>query len=423
MEENEKVFLLVDCNNFYVSCERVFNPSLIGSPVIVLSGNGGCVIARSNEAKLMGISMGVPFYQIKDLCRIQNVKVFSSNFSFYGDMSARVMNCISSFTPNMEIYSIDEAFLDLTGVLYQDLNDYADLIKKNIYKWTGIPVSVGVAPTKTLAKLGNLFAKRYSANNICNLMDLKFREYVLRLMDISDVWGIGSGIAKRLQEIGIQTPWDLVQAKDQEIKSLFSVVQQRIVSELRGIACLQLSELNAKKSVISSRSFGHVITKIDDLEEELSSYLSRAAIKLRAQNSCASSMYIYIRTNKFDKSNELVYGSKLISFEVPTNNTIDLIKYAKKALPGIYKAGCKYKKAGVMLLDLVDQEQQQHNLFCSVEDKRSRVLMKIMDGINKKMGRGTLVLAAEGDKSRFRPKSEFCSPSYTTNWNHLPKVS
>ena len=413
-----KIFALVDCNNFYVSCEKVFNPSLCHMPIVVLSNNDGCVISRSEEAKALGIKMGVPYFQIKSLCDKEKVKVFSSNFHFYGDMSSRVMNCISDFTPNMEIYSIDEAFLDLTGFEENDLDAYASEISLRVSKWTGIPVSGGVASTKTLSKAANLIAKKYAKVPVFNLLSSEAREYGLRLLDVGDVWGVGAKLCEKFKRMGVASAWDLAAADDSVIKKNFTITELKIAYELRGISCFEGSDPQPKKTIATTRSFGEVIMDKELLEEHVIRFVTNAAAKLRSHNLLASALYLYVRTNKHSKRDEYLYDSHLLKFQVATDNTSRLIKYAKEVLSMIYKSGVRYKKAGVVLMDLIDSSKSQYSLIENVDEKRSRILMKMMDEINNRIGKDKVRLASSYQTT---PMSN-CLPHYTTRWDDLPKV-
>jgi len=413
-----QIFALVDCNNFYASCERVFDPSLCSAPIVVLSNNDGCVISRSEEAKRLGVKMGEPYFKIKSLCEREGVKIFSSNFHFYGDMSARVMNCISDFTPNIEIYSIDEAFLNITGFEHKDVDSYANEVCSRVKRWTGIPVSVGIGGTRTLSKLASLIAKQYVKKPVFSLLDPDVIEHSLRLVDVGDVWGVGKKLSERFRKFRISSAWDLAKADESLIKNNFSLTELKIVHELRGTSCLAVSDVLQKKSISMSRSFSKPVSIREDLEENISRFVSNAAFKLRAQNTLASAICVYIHTNKHDKESQYFYDSKVMKFQVATSDTAKLIKYAKKVLSSIYDATHRYKKAGIILMDLVDQENIQYSLLQPADEKRSKVLMKMMDKINLKEGKGTVRFAAE--KSKFiEPK---LLPHYTTRWEDLPRV-
>lgn len=418
-----KYFALVDCNNFFVSCERLFQPQLMSKPVVVLSNNDGCVISRSNEAKKLGIKMGVPYFQIKELCEAQGVKVFSSNFKLYGDLSHRVMTILQSFTPNIEIYSIDEAFLDLTG-LEQNSAEYCREISNRIKKWTGIPVSIGTAPTKTLAKMANYLTKleNLNGNKSCfhiDLFDSNIRKQYLSKTDVSAIWGIGSKLSVSLKTIGIGTALDLANADPKMIRKKFSIVVEKIVHELNGFSCIEMEMTKPKQSITSSRSFGTEVSTNEDLEEAISTYVSRAAIKLREQNSYATTLYVYLET-KFKPKKE--YFSNIIRLETPTNHTPTLVKAAKKALNNIYKKGLKYKKCGIILLDLLEKNEIQDSFLIQKEDPKKNVLMQIIDGINKKTGKDIVIFASNGIQQKWIMQKDHCSNNYTSSWSGLKKV-
>ena len=438
------MYALVDCNNFYVSCERVFNPLINNKPVVVLSNNDGCIIARSNEAKALGIPMGAPLHLWKDLIKKNRVIVYSSNYTLYGDMSSRVMNSFYHFTPDVEVYSIDEAFLGLDGFNKSNIYKKMIFMKKKIYQWTGIPVSVGIGPTKTLAKLANRIAKKYVNEGVYNLQDSNQITQVLNDLELETIWGISKGWANRLKKIGINNALQLQRANPNHIKQHISVVGKRIVYELRGISALDLEEVNSKKSITVSRSFGETVTDLQSLKEALSNHIFRAAEKLRLQRGLCSSLCVFINTNKFKKSESQYSNSGVINFDEPINNTPDLIQGGFRILEKIYRLGFSYKKIGVTLLDLniksVEINLNETSSFYKSEDytirgslfnknKKDDILsnkrMIMLDYINNKMGSKTLFYGSQGllkskkNKSKWNMKSHFKSKSYTTNWNQL----
>lgn len=414
------MFALVDCNAFYVSCERVFQPQLEGRPVIVLSSNDGCAIARSMEAKAIGIKMGDPLFKIQHLVKEHNVEVISSNFSLYGDMSARVMDVLKQFSAHIEIYSIDEAFLRI-----EDENPlaYGVNLKTVVKQWTGIPVSVGIAPTKTLAKVANHLAKK-SVHGCHALVSLPEREQILKNFPIEDVWGIGSQWSKKLRSYGITSAWELSEKDHRWLRKAFNIVLARTAVELRGMPCLSLEEVDpAKKSIISSRSFGELVTAYDILKEAVSFHASSIAQKLRQQGSTTLCLCTSIRTNPFQKMGGYYSNSALTSLTVPTNDTALLIKAALAALDRIYKQGLSYKKAGVMALHIQPEGTVPLTLFQTAQDAEKRAgLFKTLDRLNDQWGRGSLVFASEGTRKSWGPKASLKSPSFTQNWRHLPKV-
>jgi len=420
-----QIFALVDCNNFYVSCERVFNPGLIGKPVIVLSNNDGCAVARSNEAKALGIKMAAPFFQIKDVIKQHNVKVYSSNYALYGDMSQRVMQTLTQFTPEMEIYSIDEAFLDLANFNRVDLTDYAKNIKTIVEKWTGIPVSVGLARTKTLAKIANGIAKKSSkANGVLDLSCSKYLDKALEMVEVGDVWGIGRRYAKFLRDHGINNALQLRDANDSFIHRKMGVVGTRIINELRGISCYPLEQSPpCKKSITVSRTFKHGIDELDELLEAVSAYTSSGAEKLRAEKSVAGMLTVYLMTNRF--KDNYYYKSSTINLPVQSSYTAELIGYARKGLKEIFKKGHQYKKAGIMFNDLKLEDYVQASFFDIVDRVRSRKIMKAVDAINFYIGPGTVQYGAVGLAHNQNWKTAFNqrSKSYTTHWNQLLEIS
>ncbi len=412
-----KAFALIDCNNFYVSCERVFDPRLHNRPVVVLSNNDGCVIARSKEAKLLGIEMGAPAFQCKAQFKDHNVAVCSSNYALYGDMSRRVIETIQHFCADVEVYSIDESFVLIES---EKMDETVHLLKNMIFQWTGIPVSIGIGPTKTLAKVANHCAKKNpSFEGICNLNDAHAQEQVLRSLPIHEIWGVGRSRMTLLNSQRIYTGWDLKNAEDSWIRKHLSVVGLRTVWELRGISCLSLEEINpSKKSVVSSRSFGRPILLLEELEEAISSYTVRAANKIRKQKSLASFMEVFITTSHYS-SNPLSETRQVI-FSNPTSYAPTLIQAAKNALKAMYVEGVAYKKAGVLLGGLVDEQTLQEDLF---SDKSRAIkqdkIMSMMDGIQKKWGNKALKFAAEGLNQPWKMNQNLCSPRFTTRWSEL----
>jgi DNA polymerase V len=418
---------LIDVNNFYVSCERVFNPKLKNKPVVVLSNNDGCAISRSNEVKALGISMGAPWFKMQDLVKQHGIIGLSSNYALYADMSNRVMSILQDFSPNQEVYSIDECFLDLTGINFVNLVDYGQTMRKRILDWTGLPVCVGIASSKTLAKLANHCAKKQPIfNGVCNFNALTDEALtnILAGLPVGEVWGVGRKLSPKLNAIGIHTALDLKQANPEHLRSLFSVVMEKTIRELNGTVCIELEEISPpKKQILSSRSFGHNVSDYNSLAESITSYMSRAAEKLRTQVSCAGSVFVYIRTSPF-KPDEPQYSNGLtIPLPIPTSDTRQLVKVALWGLKRIYKPGFKYAKAGVMLGELVSTNQVQSDFFYNKNfEVGSEKLMGVLDSINKKMGRGTMKLASEGFKQPWRMKQGNKSPNFTTQWSDIPAV-
>lgn len=417
------VFALVDCNNFYASCERVFNPKLNGKPIVVLSNNDGCVVARSNEAKALGIGMGVPEFQIRSVLRTHRVQVFSSNYTLYGDLSQRVMETLEQFSPHIEVYSIDEAFLSLLGFARRDLTEYGRQIRRTVKQWTGIPVSVGMAETKTLAKIANRIAKRNPATGgVCDLLACPDREALLEGVAVEDVWGIGPNYARLLNQHGLTTALQLRQADDQWIRKHLGIVGVRLVYELRGHSCLDLDECPApKQGITCSRAFGRSVCTLADMEESVSSYVSRAAEKLRGEGLAATVLTVFLMTNAF--TDEPQYrNSVTCSLLVGTDTTSELIRVALKGLRSIYRDGYRYKKAGVMCTALVPASQVQPDLFDHQDRPRSKRLMAALDAVNDRWGAGTLEYASSGLTKTWKTQFHRRSPAYTTDWNELPFV-
>lgn len=410
------MFGLVDCNNFYASCERVFNPYWNGKPVVVLSNNDGCVIARSNEVKKLGIKMGIPAYQIKTEIEQYGIGVFSSNYSLYGDMSNRVMTILSSFVENMEIYSIDEAFLDLTGFEYFDLKEYGQKIVNTTTKGTGIPVSLGIAPTKTLAKVANKFAKKIPGyKGVCIIDSDDKRIKALKLTEIADIWGIGRKHCKLLTQYNVKTAYDFTQLPVGWVRQKMTITGERMWKELNGISCIDMEYAPpAKKTICTSRAFGQTVTDLEELKESVSSYAAICAEKLRKQKSCALSLMVFIHTNNFRENLPQYFQNSIVKFPVATNSTMEIVKYAMTALKHIYKKGYQFKKAGVIITEIVPDSAIQTNLFDHVDrDKHSR-LMAVVDQLNDGFKRSNLRLAVQEGDRKWRLKQEKLSPCYTT---------
>jgi len=417
---SSKIFALVDCNNFYASCERVFNPALKNKPIVVLSNNDGCIIARSNEAKNFGIPMGAPYFKYKQTIEENGIYVFSSNYQFYGDMSARIMQSLEGFVPSIEVYSIDEAFLCLDDV--NDVSKFCNDIRQKIICWTGIPISIGIAPTKTLSKIANHVAKKHTKNGVFDMRDTAHQERIMKQWPIEEIWGISHRWGKKFREIGIYTALDLKYAQPKHIRKHFSVVGERIVYELNGFSCLDIETVTPKKNIVSSKSFGRTVSYLSIVEEALANYTARAAEKLRAQKSKAQGMNIFIRTNPF-RGQDAQYRQNIShNFIIPTNDTGALIYTAKKLLRSIFKEGYRYHKCGVMLLNLVTQDYNQQHLFVPKPTKNNMALMQIVDNINKKMGKDTVFHASQGTNNDWRMKCNKRSRRYTTCWNELAET-
>lgn len=418
------IFALVDCNNFYASCERVFNPRLEGKPIVVLSNNDGCVVARSNEAKALGIGMGVPEFQIRPMLRAHHVQVFSSNYTLYGDLSQRVMETLEQFCPDLEVYSIDEAFLSLVGFERRNLTDYGQQIRQTVKQWTGIPVSVGIAETKTLAKIANRVAKRTpDMGGVCDLLACPDRDALLGRIAVEDVWGIGPNHAHMLTQHGITTALQLRRVDDQWIRKRMGIVGLRLVMELRGVSCLDLEQCPApKQSLTCSRAFGKLISTLGEMEEAVSVYTSRVAEKLRRERLAATVLTVCLTTNEFKEGPQ--YSNALtLNLSVVTDTTSDLIKSALHGIRAIYRDGYLYKKAGVMLTGLVPVSQTQADLFDDRDRRKSKRLMSALDAINDRWGADTLHYASSGISKPWKTQFHRRSPAYTTDWDALPVVN
>ncbi|NOU24098.1 MAG: Y-family DNA polymerase [Methylotenera sp.] len=419
---------LIDVNNFYVSCERVFNPKLIGKPVVVLSNNDGCAVARSNEVKALGVGMGAPWFKFKDLAKQHGIIGLSSNYALYADMSNRVMSILRQYSPDQEIYSIDESFLDLTGFQSRDLIQYGQDMRKRILKWTGLPVCVGIGSTKTLSKLANHCAKKRPVfNSVCNFntMPPKDLDDLLGQVEVGEIWGVGRKLAPKLQALGFNTVLDLKRANPERLRQQFSVVMEKTIRELNGTVCIELEEISpAKKQIISSRSFGYPVRDYNSLAESITLYMSRAAEKLRNQQSFAGSVYVYIRTSPFKPDDPFYSNGLTIPLSSPTNDTRQLVNVALWGLKQIYRPNYSYAKAGVMLGEIVQEQGVQTDLFTQIQTSpKSTALMTAMDNINRKMGKESIKLASEGFKRPWKMKQGNKSPSYTTRWQDVPTVS
>lgn len=417
------MFALIDCNNFYASCERVFRPDLNGKPIVVLSNNDGCVIARSNEAKALGIAMGTPAFKNKYLFEKHKVHVFSTNFPLYGDMSDRVMSILSEYSPDMEIYSIDEAFLKLEGFEYFDLQKYAEEISRKVYKWTGIPISIGIAPTKSLSKVANRVAKKFPerTNSVYIIDNDSKREKALRWLKIEDVWGIGRRHAKRLNNQNVFTAYQFTQLPDYWVKKNMSVVGLRLKNDLLGTPNLELEAPQLKKSISTTRTFEKSYTEFEEIKERVSSFAVACAEKLRKQQSCANEIMVFIHTNKH-KDDELQYSSSIVlKLPFATNSSIELSKFATKALQYIFKLGFRYKKAGVVVQKFSSAKVYQTKIFDS-KNLKHIPLMQAVDRINTEFGQQKVRLASQDMKRIWKMKQEQLSPRYTTNIDEIIEV-
>ncbi|MEX0660815.1 MAG: Y-family DNA polymerase [Balneolaceae bacterium] len=419
-------YALIDCNNFYASCERVFDPTLKNRPLVILSNNDGCVIARSKKAKEMGVEMGVPEFKIRALIHQNKIVVRSSNYALYGDMSNRVMESLRSLTPNIEVYSIDEAFAELSTQVVPTFQRYGKELRQRTFKWTGMPVSVGIAPTKTLAKIANEVAKSDpKREGVMVLADDVAIEKILRQTPVSDIWGVGRKYSLTLNRHGIRTAWELSCQSDAWIKSVMKITGLRTVLELRGTPCLRVDEtIEPRKGILSSRSFGKPVTELFDLKEAVSSFTSRAAEKLRAQFCVASNMSVVLVTNKFENQTAKYKFGVEIFLPNPTADTPTLSEIAGKCVEQLFVKGKKYKKAWIMLTGIIPQQEMQGSLFEENSySKKQHSLMESMDGINAKFGKRTMSVAGSGIDQPWQMKQQYLSKRYTTDWGELMEVN
>lgn len=418
-----KLYGLADCNNFYCSCERVFHPDLIGKPVVVLSNNDGCVIARSEESKALGIKMGEAFYQVKEKLEQNNVAVFSSNYNLYGDMSRRVMSLLAKYSPKIDVYSIDEAFLDFSGMNTSDtFIEYCREMVRYIHKGTGMPISLGIAPTKTLAKMASKFAKKHKGyKGVCLIDTDEKREKALKLFPVEDVWGIGYRSVERLHNQGIKTAWDLTQKSESWIKRELTITGVRTWKELRGESCISTEELPHKQSICTSRSFAEQgLNRLADIEEAVANFAAQCARKLREQHTVCNSITIFLHTSRFREDVPQSYIYHSINLQVPTNNQQELISYAVKMLRANWKEGnFHYKKAGVIVWGICRDDAIQGNLFDTVNRSKQAALVKAIDAINRKNGHNKIRVAVQGDEKGWQLKREYISQQYTTNLDEV----
>ena len=418
------MFALVDCNNFYVSCERVFQPRLENSPVVILSNNDGCVISRSDEAKTLDIPMGAPAFKYLNIFKKEKVNVFSSNYPLYGDMSQRIMKILGMHTPNIEIYSIDEAFLDFKGFKYCDLEKEAFLLKQKIRRWTGIPVSIGIAPTKALAKIANKIAKKYvhKTKGVHLIRSEKQISNALKWTKVEDIWGVGRQYKKLLIKNGITTADDFCKLPDQWVKKNMSILGLRLKKDLKGCSCIGLDEENPdKKSIATTRSFKEVIKEYWELEERIVTYASICSRKLRYQSSDCKSIMVFIRTSSHLPVDQQYYNSSLVNLPNPTNSAITIAKYANMGLKRIFKKNINYKKAGVILTDLTPSDSKQLNLFQNTGNTHGN-LMKTIDKIHLRFGENLLKLGNQDLNQTWKMRQEYLSSRYTTDVRDIIKV-
>ncbi len=411
---------LVDCNSFYVSCERLFNPKIQKKAVVVLSNNDGCVISRSREAKDLGIKMGEPYFKVKELVKKNKVEVYSSNYALYGDISRRVMKVLKTFSPKVEIYSIDEAFIDLSFIDEKGVEDYGREIRSRVLKWTGIPTSVGIASTKTLSKVANHIAKKEKAGVIYlnTNTDEKLKKF-----PIEDVWGVGKQLSKFYHKNNISNAYDLKNVSNTWVKKGTNVLGAKTAMELRGIPCIDLQiDQEKRKNCCVSRSFGRKVKDLNELEESVITHCLNAAEKIRADDQIAKTITVFIRTSPFDKNRRYYSNSKTIDLAIPTSNSIELIKNAVKALTDIYKYGYAYQKAGIILSGLKDANQNDQNLLTPLLENKSKKLMKAIDYTNTKYGRYAISIAQAGLSKGWKMRREHSSKIDTASFDSLPKI-
>jgi len=416
-----KKIALIDCNSFYVSCERLFNPKIRNKPVVVLSSNDGCIISRSNEAKALGIKMGDPYFKAKDIILKNNVHIFSSNYSLYGDLSRRVMRTLKRFNSEIEIYSIDEAFLDLSNFSDDAVEDVGKEIRSIVLQWTGIPTSIGIAKTKTLSKVANHIAKKIKSG-VVSLIGIKDIDPILEKVEINDVWGVGKQLTKFFVQNGIHNAKQLKNISNTWIKKSSNVLSSRTAMELRGISCISLETQGSKrKSCVVSRSFAKKVEKLQELQESITSYCLNAAEKIRSESLITKSITVFIRTSPFQNQFAYFSNSKTIDFPIATDNSIEIVKTALTALKDIFKNGYRYQKSGIMLSGLFDSEGNK-NLFSSIKDDKIKSLMKSIDNTNYRFGRSTLSLASAGINKKWNIKRQHCSKIDTADFNFLPTI-
>ncbi len=432
---SDPVFALIDGNAFYVSCERVFNPRLRGRPVVVLSNNDGCVVARSDEAKALGIAMGAPYFQIKRNYEKAGGVALSSNYTLYADLSSRMMAIIGEYSDRQEVYSIDESFIEWTGFRYFDLDQMATQLRQQVGRWTGIPVGIGIGQTKTLAKVANRLAKRhpdYQATGICNLMALSAATVAryLAALPVGEVWGIGNRWSAKLEGLGIRSALDLSQVEPAWVRQHFSVVMERTAWELRGVSCLALEQAPPpKQQIVTSRSFGQLVSDLPSLRQAVSSYTATAAAKLRQQGASTQALTVFLNTPPFNPSEPQYHPTVTVRLAEPSHDTLVLTQAALRGLARIYQPKYRYQKAGVMLLNLRPAGHGQLSLFAAptAATAQREQLLEVMDRINRDMGRDTLWTAAQGltaaeRKDSWRMQRGTLSPAYTTRWADLPRV-
>ena len=417
------MYALVDCNNFYASCERVFNPNLCHKPIAILSNNDGCVISRSDEAKAIGLPMGAPIFKWEAFCKTNNIQVLSSNYPLYGDMSSRVMSILEQFTPHVEVYSIDEAFMQFKGFKNYDFNHYGNQIKKRILKWTGIPTCVGIAPTKALSKVANKIARKFpnQTQGVYVIDSEEKRIKALKWTKIEDVWGIGRALQKKLKAKGCKTAFHFTQLSDDWVHKTFSITEWKLKKDLEGSSKILLDNPKNKQAIATTRSFESTYSDINNIKERISTFATNCAEKLRKQGSSCHQIYVMLSSDKHKQNLEQHRASKLISLPYPTNSTLTISKKAVQAVTNIYKEGIAYKRAGVILMGLVPNNNYQLNIF-EHENPKHKPLMLTIDELNKKYKDYKIKLGNQDLKRTWKMRQERLSPQYTTNINHIIKI-
>ncbi len=413
-------FALVDCNNFYVSCERVFNPRLQNRPVAILSNNDGCVVSRSEESKKLGLPMGAPYFKYKSFIKENHIEVFSSNYVLYGDMSNRVMETLRPASDMMEIYSIDEAFLEWNDPLPPNLFDQVCALRRRVRQWTGIPVSIGLAPTKTLAKIAADIAKNQCHESVFDISDPTQQNNILATFNVDDVWGVSDGLGKRLREMGVYSALDLKNSDPAFMRRHLTVVVERIVRELNGQSCIPAESVGPRRNIMYSRSFGRPVYQLSELQQAIADYTSRAAQKMRRQGSLAQAIHVFIATSRHQDGADRYYAALTAGLPLATDNSSNLLKQAQQMINDIFKPNRRYQKAGVTLLNLIQNTQAAANLF--TDSAKPDQLMQVMDKINHQFGRDKIFLAAQGTKRPWQMRCNLRSPHYTTNWDELVTV-
>ena len=418
------MFALVDCNNFYASCERVFNPNLQGKPVAILSNNDGCVISMSDEAKKLQLPFGAPIFKWEQFCKANNIAVLSSNYPLYGDMSARVMSILSDFSPDVEVYSIDESFLELKGFENYNFTEYATIMRSRILKWTGIPTCVGIAPTKALTKVANKIARSNikKSKGICIIDSDEKRIKALKWTKIGNVWGIGSRLKKRLQEKGCETAYDFTQLSSDWVLKNFSIVEWRLQKDLQGISKIPLGEVSSKKMISTTRSFEYTYTDVDHIKERVSTFAASCAQKLRVQKSSCHMLIVQLSSDRHQKNLEQYRGSRTVVFSYPTDSTLTISSAAIEAVKTLFKSGIKYKRAGVIVTGLVPNDNFQLNLFSS-ENPKHKPLMTAIDKLNSKFKSDKIKLGNQDLKRTWKMRQERLSPKFTTNIDQIITVN